>query len=831
MVNEAIFRSAPMCLCQIVVASEVSREIIASLGERDLIQFTDLNADSTAFNRTFVKEIRRLDEITRQLNYFKKCMSKVKIKPKKIPDHVNVSAAPHASEIDELANRANDLEERISQLMESNETLLSKQSELFEIRHVLITAGEIFDQAYSVPIELRMSVDNADNAPLLIHDLESGEPSRSQTISNANISFVAGVIARDKLGTLERILWRSLRGNMLIRNSDIEASIKDPKSGEDVPKSVFVVFAHGAGILAKVQKLAESLEANIHAVNEDLVIRRDQIREVNGAIDDVEDVVAHTELTLRTELEEISNHIESWLIIAQKERAIYAALNMFSYDPTRKILIAEGWVPTDQLSELRQSLTEVTETSGLDAPCVLNELQTTRTPPTYYRTNKFTETFQTIIDAYGISQYQEVNPGLPAIVTFPFMFAIMFGDLGHGAIMFLAGVALIAYEQKIGKIANRDEMFDMIFTGRYVILMMGVFAMYTGLIYNDIFSKSMTLFRPGWQWPQTWNEGDLILANQTGVYPFGLDPTWHGSENSLIFGNSYKMKLSILIGFIHMLYSLFFSLINFRFYGQKIDIYGNFIPGLLFLVSIFGYLAFMIVFKWTVDWYAIDKPPPGLLNTLIDMFLSPGTVQDLLFPGQAALQVILVLLAIACVPWLLFLKPMYLRRKHKKQSVSHGYSSIASEQENTRLSIESASSIIVQEMEVEEPFDFGDIMIHQVIFTIEFCMACVSHTASYLRLWALSLAHAQLSTVLWSMTFQPALNVKSAGPGGMLASVLLFGAWFSLTVFILVIMEGTSAMLHSLRLHWVEAMSKHFIGDGTQFTPFSFGEVVSSSGG
>lgn len=97
------------------------------------------------------------------------------------------------------------------------------------------------------------------------------------------------------------------------------------------------------------------------------------------------------------------------------------------------------------------------ERSGSSVPPILNRMETRETPPTYFRLSKFTRGFQNLVDAYGVANYREINPAPYAIITFPFLFAVMFGDFGHGVIMTLfSGWMVLNEKPLIAKKSNSE---------------------------------------------------------------------------------------------------------------------------------------------------------------------------------------------------------------------------------------------------------------------------------------------------------------------------------------------------------------------------------------
>lgn len=105
-----------------------------------------------------------------------------------------------------------------------------------------------------------------------------------------------------------------------------------------------------------------------------------------------------------------------------------------------------------------------------------------------FRTTEFSNIWQLIVDTYGVPTYKEANPVIISFVTFPFLFGMMFGDMGHGSILCCVGIYLT--------MKGDNEGAGML---RYILLLMGIFAVYCGLIYNEFFALPLNLFQSCYQ--------------------------------------------------------------------------------------------------------------------------------------------------------------------------------------------------------------------------------------------------------------------------------------------------------------------------------------------
>ena len=136
-------------------------------------------------------------------------------------------------------------------------------------------------------------------------------------------------------------------------------------------------------------------------------------------------------------------------------------------------------------------------------------------------------------------------------MSFPFLFGVMFGDIGHGYInkaksfsfvfrfvLMMAGLYLTLFNHKIEK---SDSVLKVLLVARHMILLMGFCAFYNGWIYNDFLSLSINMFGSCYHLV----DGQMVPKdpNVHCTYPIGIDPVWSVTSNELTFVNSYKMKV------------------------------------------------------------------------------------------------------------------------------------------------------------------------------------------------------------------------------------------------------------------------------------------------
>merc|ERR1719153_1459440 len=712
-------------------------------------------------------------------------------------------SAPAPREMVELETSLKTIEENLREVNTNFKALRKNHLELSELKNMLTkTDGFLAENQFNQFQENGGGRAGASDETTGLLDgkfvprppsLSSSDPAPSAYVkdgtdqgasSSLKFNITAGVLDRSRMLAFETMLWRVSKGNVFIKFMDIEEKMVDPNTGDPLYKCVFLIFYQGEELRVRVKKICEGFHAAVFACPESRVERRDMLCGVGTRIEDLHTVLSQTMEHRHRLLIAAATNIRSHYVMVRKMKAIYHILNQFNQRDGGRVLIGECWMPTADIPNIQSALTAGAHQAGSTLPPTIEKVHTNEMHPTYNRTNKYTSGFQSLVDAYGVNSYREVNPSVYTIATFPFLFAVMFGDAGHGVIMLTAALWMILAEKSLEPKRNVSEIFN-------------IFSIYTGLIYNDIFSKSVNIFGSHWSAKNlTFTASDTSPIHleasmmldpkdpsqySNTSYPFGVDPVWQSASNKIGFLNTYKMKISLIFGVLHMTFGVMMSLWNKLSKKQYASIILEFFPQIIFLLGIFGYLILMIFIKWILYGANLPDPysehcAPNLLITFINMMLNKKAEVDMkmdgchsndkyleiyMYPGQAGLQSFLVMFGVLMIPIMLFGKPAFIMYKRRQRRAAYG-----------TLRDELLESDHGGQQAEEE--GFGEIMINQGIHTIEYVLGSVSHTASYLRLWALSLAHAQLSEVLWSMVMRIAFSFN--GYAGAVAIYVIFAS-------------------------------------------------------
>ncbi|KAI5151752.1 V-type H+-transporting ATPase subunit a [Enteropsectra breve] len=770
-----MLRSEPMDHLMLYFGNKGIRETVEKIGDLSILQIEDLNGKIKADDKKHAKELADIERTEQRLAYIKKDI-------KDIIEAVNQEKKEYAlvkDEIDEMYNRLVKLKHRQQDC--------EKATVIVEEQYQMLSQIELFKK-------------------------QVGE----SCYENLTFNFVTGILSRSKKFIFKDLVHMRLRNNTFVNMIDVETN------NGSAQKTVVIVYAMGQEAIKIVHSILQSMDGRLYSDKTDLSAAYLENKEASIDFNsDFSTKIEHSSPNLysqnkysATEIHRISSanlsteslgrcsssslpllnqkpykkrnycalvelyhsykaqlaqnkkveaqiaevtetcchKYSEWLQSLTIERRIYETLNKLDASSSTEHTLGYAWIARRDMPIL-----DALKSFGSEQGKFLFEkVSVAAVPPTYFRTNDFTQAFQAFTNVFGLPKYQELNPGIFMIFTFPFLFGAMFGDILHGIFLICIAVFMIKRYERLN---NNCGVFQIILDGRYVVFTCGLAAIWFGLLYGDFGSLPVTLFESQFK--------------SGRAYPFGIDPAWHHAENKMTFINGVKMKLSIIIGFAHMGLGAVLSLLNALHFKDAVTFICVSLPQFIAFTLFLGYLVFLCIFKWLVT-----KNYPSLVNTLIGMYTDPLNIRQPMYGGQLYVQLSIFAAICLCIPWMFVSKPLYLMAKKRVP----------------------AEGLL-------------DLWITSGIHVVEFALGLISNTSSYLRLWAVSLAHVQLTSVLHQFTI---------GNASLVVSILTFPIYIITTALLLIGLEGLSACLHALRLNWIEFFSKFYSGSGVPYEPLTF---------
>lgn len=150
----------------------------------------------------------------------------------KVKDCDDVPRAPNPREIIDLEAHLEKTENEIMELSQNAVNLNTNYLELFELRHVLEKTQGFFYEEEAISNDA------------LRNNLITQDPGIDQMANRGRLGFVAGVIQRERVPAFERMLWRISRGNVFLRQAELDDALKDPVTVSESRKHLSMSLNH-----------------------------------------------------------------------------------------------------------------------------------------------------------------------------------------------------------------------------------------------------------------------------------------------------------------------------------------------------------------------------------------------------------------------------------------------------------------------------------------------------------------------------------------------------------------------------------------------------------
>ncbi len=393
----------------------------------------------------------------------------------------------------------------------------------------------------------------------------------------------------------------------------------------------------------------------------------------------------------------------------------------YNYGTTARTLLFSGWVPRGKQKILDAAIRKASENTCYiewhdpEDALGLEGLK----PPVKFTNPKFLQPFQMLVENYSIPEYGTFDPTPVVAVAYLLMFGLMFGDVGHGAVLFIAGI--------IGTIVKRREKISRLFQ---LIIYCGVSAMVFGVLFGSYFGMAWA--------PPVWFD-------------------FHGAVTGHAHG-----------GFVN-------------------DIYGILTITIYFGIAVIG---IGLIINWIncirkKRWIKLSLDKAGLLG---GWMFAGGVYTAFYFAARSykKLPPVMQLIWLLGIPAVLFIaKPVVEfiieKREHGKQFGG---------------------------------FTVMDFLMEWIVEMLEVFSGYLANTLSFMRVAGLGIAHVSLMTAFFQIAGMMGSGSYNIGS----YAILIIGN------LLVIVLEGLSAGIQSLRLNYYEFFSKYFSGSGIAYSPVTLNQ-------